>query len=431
VTNTEVCISHLLEDFFAYFATMDPINLIASRYLVARKKISLVSTLTIISVSGITIGTALLIVILSIFNGFFDVVKGLLLTYDPDIRIESTNDRIFSRDADFEILLSEIPEIIAVAPYISGKALLAHRGNEEKVVEVRGINSETFFEVVAMDEMLSDEAKNLSVQNRLPGILLGDQLRSQLSISVNERLSLLSAIGIQRSLTQFAAPRHYTFEVRGSFFLQQVYEGSIVFVDLEAAQRMFGFRNGLSGYDIKITDHDEAQKLKEVIQAKIGTEYTVKTWYDLQKPLYDIMNIEKWSAYFILMLIVIVAVLNIVGSLTMIVIQKSRDIGILMSFGYTRNDIRRIFLRQGLIIGLIGTFLGGGIGLLISYLQKTYGLVKLAGAESFIISSYPVSINPIDVGLILAGSLFLCLIASWYPAKRASSLQPTEVLRYD
>lgn len=417
--------------FFAYFVTMDPINLIASRYLVARKNISLVSTLTIISVSGITIGTALLIVILSVFNGFFDVVKGLLLTYDPDIRIESTTERIFHRDSDFEILLTEIPEIVAVAPFISGKALLAHRGNEEKVVEVRGIDSGSFFEVVAMDEMLSDEAKNLRVQNHLPGILLGDQLRSQLGISVDERLTLLSAIGIQRSLTQFAAPRHYTFEVRGSFFLQQVYEGSIVFVDLEAAQRMFGFRNGLSGYDIKITDHNDAQKLKEVIQAKIGPDYTVNTWYDLQKPLYDIMNIEKWSAYFILMLIVMVAVLNIVGSLTMIVIQKSRDIGILMSFGFTRNDIRRIFLRQGLLIGLTGTFLGGGIGLVISYLQKTYGLVKLAGAESFIISAYPISINPVDVGLILSGSLFLCLIASWYPAKRASSLQPTEVLRYD
>lgn len=417
--------------FFAYFVTMDPINLIASRYLVARKNISLVSTLTIISVSGITIGTALLIVILSVFNGFFDVVKGLLLTYDPDIRIESTTERIFPRDADFEILLTDIPEIAAVAPFISGKALLAHRGNEEKVVEVRGIDSGSFFEVVAMDEMLSDEAKNLGVQNRLPGILLGDQLRSQLGISIDERLTLLSAIGIQRSLTQFAAPRHYTFEVRGSFFLQQVYEGSIVFVDLEAAQRMFGFRNGLSGYDIKITDHNDAEKLKQVIQTKIGPDYTVKTWYDLQKPLYDIMNIEKWSAYFILMLIVMVAVLNIVGSLTMIVIQKSRDIGILMSFGFTRNDIRRIFLRQGLLIGLTGTFLGGGIGLVISYLQKTYGLVKLAGAESFIISAYPISINPVDVGLILFGSLFLCLIASWYPAKRASSLQPTEVLRYD
>lgn len=430
-TNTEVTTTHLFKLFFAYFVRMNPINLIASRYLIARKRISLVSTLTMISISGITIGTALLIVILSVFNGFFDVVKGMLLTYDPDIRIESTTGRVFTRDADFELLLTDIPEVVAIAPFFTGKALLAHRGNDEKVVEVRGINSDTFFEVVVMDERLSDEAKDLGVRNRLPGILLGDQLRSQLGINVDDRLSLLSATGIQRSLTQFAAPRHYTFEVRGSFFLQQVYEGSIVFVDLEAAQRMFGFRNGLSGYDIKISNHDDAQSLKEVIQAKIGLDYSVKSWYDLQKPLYDIMNIEKWSAYFILMLIVLVAVLNIVGSLTMIVIQKSRDIGILMSFGYSRNDVRRIFLRQGLLVGLIGTFLGGGLGLLVSYLQKTYGLVKLAGAESFIISAYPVSINPFDVGLVLAGSLFLCLIASWYPARRASSLQPSEVLKYD
>lgn len=430
-TNTEVTYPHLYKYFFAYFVEMNPITLIATRYLISRKRISLVSTLTIISISGITIGTALLIVVLSVFNGFFDVVKGLLLTYDPDIRIESSAERVFTRDPEFEMLLSGIPEIVAIAPFISGKALLAHRGSDEKVVEVRGIEPDTFFEVVVMDESLRDSDKQLGVMNRMPGILIGDQLRSQLSIAINDRLSLLSATGIQKSLTQFSAPRHYTFEVRGSFYLQQVYEGSIVFIDLEAAQRMFNFRNGLTGYDIKLTDHEQAESLKKVIQEIIGPDYSVRSWYDLQKPLYDIMNIEKWSAYFILMLIVLVAVLNIVGSLTMIVIQKSRDIGILMSFGYTRLDIRRIFLRQGLLIGIIGTFLGGGIGLAISWIQQQYGIVKLIGAESFIISSYPVAINSLDVTLILAGSLFLCLVASLYPANRAASQNPSDTLRYD
>lgn len=409
---------------------MNPINLIASRYLTSRKGVSLVSTLTIISISGITIGTALLIIVLSIFNGFFDVVKNLLLRYDPDIRIESTSERIFTRNFELEEKLSEIPQIITLAPFIEGKSLLAHQGSAEKVVIVRGIDSESFFKVVNLDEELDESEKNLSVVRRMPGILLGQQLQSQLGIALEDRVSLLSAEGIRRAVTSFSGPRYYTFDVRGSFYLQQIYEGSIVFVDMEAAQRLFNRRNGLSGYDIKLADHESADEIKETIQSIMGPDYTISTWYDLQKPLYDVMNIEKWSAYFILMIIVFVAVLNIVGSLTMIVIQKSRDIGILMSFGYSKLQIRRIFLRQGIIIGLLGCGIGGSIGLFFSWLQQKYGLIKLIGSESFIISAYPVSISPVDVTLVLVGSLVLCLIASWYPASRASSLDPSQVLRY-
>lgn len=409
---------------------MNPIRLIASRYLTSRRGVTLVSTLTMISISGITIGTALLIIVLSVFNGFFDVVQGLLLRYDPDIRIESATERVFSRDVNIENALNEIPEITAIAPFIEGKSLLAHRGSEEKVVVVRGIETESFFNVVDLDDELTPEERDLSVRRRMPGILIGDQLTSQLSIAVEDRVSLLSAEGIQRAVTSFSPPRFYTFDVRGSFYLQQVYEGSNVFIELEAAQRMFNRRNGLSGYDLKLTSHEIADQIKPKIQARIGNDYVVRTWYDLQKPLYDVMNIEKWSAYFILMIIVFVAVLNIVGSLTMIVIQKSRDIGILMSFGYTSNQIKRIFLRQGLIIGIVGCGIGGSLGLLLSWIQLKYEVVKLAGAESFIISAYPVAISPLDVFMVLAGSLILSIIAAWYPAKRAAAIDPAEAIRY-
>ncbi len=410
---------------------MNPISLIARRYLTSRKGVTLVSTLTMISVTGITIGTALLIVILSIFNGFFDVVKDLLLRYDPDIRIESVNERIFDRDLTLESKLSVIPEITVITPFVEGKSLLAHRGSEEKVVIVKGIEADTFFQVVELDDELSEFSRDMSVKNRMPGILIGQQLQSQIGIAIEDRISLISAEGIQRSVTSFGAPRFYTFEVRGSFYLQQIYEGSIVFVDLEAAQRLFNRRNALSGYDIKLVDHESADMVKTKIAALLGPDYSVKTWYDLQKPLYDVMNIEKWSAYFILMLIVLVAVLNIVGSLTMIVIQKSRDIGILMSYGYTRNHIKKIFLRQGILIGTIGCGLGGSIGLTLSWIQQQYSVIKLAGAESFIISAYPVSISPLDVSMVLVGSLILSIAASWYPARRASNIEPATVIRYD
>jgi lipoprotein-releasing system permease protein len=410
---------------------MNPIQLIARRYLVSRKHISLVSTLTMISIGGITVGTALLIIVLSVFNGFFDLIKNLLLSYDPDIRIESVEERSFIPPDDIGNIFASIPEIRIAAPYLQGKSLLAHRGSDEKVVEVRGVDPLTFFQVVNMDQALDEGELDLSVKNRMPGMLIGHQLSAQLGIGPSDRVSLLSAAGIQRSLTQFSGLRFYTFDVRGSFYLQQVFEGSIVFIELEAAQRMFNARNRISGFDIKLHDHDTADRVKVQLQQKLGDQYLVQTWYDLQKPLYDVMNIEKWSAYFILMLIVIVAVLNIIGSLTMIVIQKSRDIGLLMSVGFSREQIRQIFLRQGFLIGLIGCGLGGGLGLLLSWIQQTFGVVKLAGSEAFIISAYPVAISGIDISLILSASMLLCLGAAWYPARRAASMIPAVVLRYE
>lgn len=410
---------------------MDPIRLIATRYLFSRKHISLITTLTLISITGVTLGTALLIVILSVFNGFFDLVKGLLLSYDPDIRIESAEARLFIPPDDLNEQLASIPEIAYFTAFLDGKALFAHRGSEEKVVLVRGIDPETFFDVVQMDEMLATSERDLSVRNRLPGILLGNRLSSQLGIATGERISLLSATGIQRSVTQFGGPRYYTFDVRGHFHLQHVFEGSQVFVELEAARRLFNIRNGITGIDLRLHDHDKSDAVKAQLESLLGPEYRIQTWYDLQKPLYDVMNLEKWSAFFILMLIVLVAVLNIIGSLTMIVIQKSRDIGALMAMGYSKSHIRRIFMRQGLLIGLIGCLVGGFLGLFICWLQHEFGLVELAGSEFFIITAYPVAVKFTDVALILSGSLLLCIGASWYPARRASALQPSECLRYE
>ncbi|KPP99689.1 MAG: lipoprotein-releasing system permease protein [Bacteroidetes bacterium HLUCCA01] len=410
---------------------MNPVQLIASRYLFSRKHVSLISVLTTISIAGITVGTALLIIVLSVFNGFFDLIKGLLLSYDPDIRVEAASQRLFTPGDSTSELLADIPEIRLYSPFMEGKALLAHRGRTDKVVEVRGVQPETYFQLIDMDQALLEGEHNLSVQQGRPGIIVGNQLTGQLGIGPGDRLSLLTAEGIQRSLTQFAGPRFYTFDVRGSFYLREVFEGSVVFIDLEAAQRMYNLRGQISGYDIRLHNIDDADAVRDRLQTALGDDFRVSTWYDLQKPLYDVMNIEKWSAYFILMLIVGVAVLNIVGSLTMIVIQKSRDIGVLMSFGYTPVQIQRIFLRQGMLVGLIGCGIGGLAGLAVSWAQQTWGLVQLAGAESFIISAYPVSINAVDVTLVVAGSLVLCLLASWYPARRAASLIPSQVLRYE
>ncbi|MDI6401595.1 FtsX-like permease family protein [Balneolaceae bacterium ANBcel3] len=404
-------------------------HLIASRYLFSRKGISLVSTLTYISIAGVTIGTALLIVVLSVFNGFFDVIKSMLLSNDPDLRIESAEDRHFIFDDNIESVLNQIPEIAILSPYVQGKALLAHRGGRDQVVVVKGIHPERFARYADLDVLLSDGKMDLSVRDGRPGVLLSEPVAQQLRVFTGDEISLLSAAGMQRALTQFSGPRASRFAIRGTYSLHQVIDEPVIYVDIQAAQRLFNQPNRLSGIDISLVRHEEANKVKNQLETLLGDAFIVQTWYDLQKPLYDVMNLEKWGAYFILMIIVLVAVLNIVGSLTMVVIQKKRDIGLLRSIGYRKKDIMNIFLRQGWYIGLIGCLLGGAAGLALVYAQGRFELVKLAGAESFIISAYPVQLYWPDVFLVLGASLTLCVLASWYPAWRASSIQPADAVR--
>ena len=234
---------------------------------------------------------------------------------------------------------------------------------------------------------------------------------------------------MKKALTQITVPRVYHFEERGAYYIEQIVEDPKVFIDLEAAQRLFKARNSITGIDVKLTNTEDARTVKSQLTKMLGPEFRVSTWYDLQKPLYDVMYLEKWGAFLILMIIVLVAVLNIVGSLSMIVIQKQRDIGILMSMGYTPASIKSIFRKQGLYIGIIGAGIGGALGLIICFLQKQFGLVKLSSA--FIIDAYPVQINFGDVAIILGGSLLLCILASWYPANKAALIQPADAVRYE
>jgi lipoprotein-releasing system permease protein len=429
-----------------YFRRMKTTGFIARRYLFSKKHVSLISTLTIISVTGVTIGTALLIVVLSVFNGFFDVIKGLLLNNDPDIRIESAEGQpfVYSQDLRNELGVKqssnggamdtpgfqEIPEITVISPYIEGKALLTAGQDRDQVVNIRGIDPESYNRLNGLENNLTEGELNLGVENKRPGLIMSSRLLTQMNLNLGQEVALLSAKGMRKSLTQFSVPRTFRFEIRGIYSFTQIIDNPAVYIDIRAAQRLFEYRNTISGIDLRLQDNEQADAVKEKLESRFEKgKYKISTWYDLQKPLYDVMYLEKWGAYIVLMIIVLVAVLNIVGSLTMIVIQKNRDIGVLLTVGYTPAHIKQIFVKQGLYIGLIGCVLGGGIGLFFSWLQQQYGLIKLSNA--FIINAYPVSIESLDVAIILAGSLLLCLLASWYPANRAATIEPADAVRFE
>ena len=425
---------------------MDYRLLIARRYLASRRQISLISIISSISIVGVALGVAALIVILSVMNGFSDVVRGMLIGLDPHIRIVSENGRSFPESDSLVGQIKTVAGVEKVSPYVQGKALFLHDAALEmnRVVIVRGVDEKDVAGVSEVVEKTEIGEFSLHRDDGRPGMVIGLRLGQDLSLfpssdnsplpgsshSEGSRVQLLSASGIERMLTSiFSTAPLSTFEVRGLYEMEPVYDETHVFIGLQEAQRLFRMPGEVSGVEVKLDDIERAEAIKPLIQAQIGEKFEVMTWYDLQKSLYEVMELEKWGASLILALIVVVAAFNIVGSLTMVVIEKRHDIGVLKAMGVSKKNIRRIFLLEGGLIGLIGTGVGLVVGLGLCWLQQQYGIVRLARAESFILDSYPVSIQVFDVSVVVGVSLLLCLLAAIYPAARAAAIEPARAVQ--
>jgi lipoprotein-releasing system permease protein len=418
--------------------------LIARRYLASRRRVTLVSVISGLSVAGVALGVMALIVVLSVMNGFFDVVRDLLVSFDPHVRIEAAEGRTLE---DPEALLATargLHDVQSAAPYVEGKALLSFVGAQgaTNVVVVRGVETEAISAAEA-DRRLQDAIVSGAFdldragEPALPGIVVGSALAMQFGVfpgiegEPGSRVSLLSGPGLERMLTQpIGLPPQQPFTVRGLYELQPTYDRSHVFVSIEEAQRLFRMPGQVTGVELRLHDIDRAGAVRDQLRATIDPDlYRVSTWYDLQRALYDVMRLEKWGATFILMLIIVVAAFNIVGSLTMIVIEKRRDLGALRAMGATAADIRQIFLIEGLLVGGLGAGIGLVLGLGLALLQQSTGLVPLAEAEAFIIDAYPVSIRVLDVALVTTVALVLCVLAALYPSTRAAAVEPALAVR--
>ncbi len=385
------------------------------------------------------LGVAALIVVLSVLNGFFDFVRDMLISYDPHVRIVSVSDRGLQKVDSLVSIAEAIPGVIQVSPYVEGKAMLRHDSQSDvnKVVIVRGIEMSNMGEDNNLVTGITFGTFDVSRKNGRPGIVLGRRLGERLLIAPGggtrpaSRVALLSASGLIRSFVNvFSSSPIREFEVRGLFHLESVYDESHVFIDLKEAQRLFRTGRTVSGIEIRLEDLERAPEVKAALRERLdASTYDILTWYDLQKSLYDVMRLEKYGASLILALIILVAAFNIVGSLTMIVIEKRRDVGVLRAMGASQQDIKKIFLLEGLFIGVLGSGMGLVLGLGIALTQQYFKIVPLAEAESFLIDAYPVSIQFADVFVVTVIALGLCILASVYPARRAASIEPAEAIR--
>lgn len=403
---------------------------IAKRYLKSRRKTKFVSVITIISVGGVLIGVAALNFVLSMMNGFEKEVRSRIVGTTAHVSVFASYAEGIE---DYQELVPEIKKakhVMEVAPFIYYKAAIASKEGSDGIV-VRGIDPEK-------EKLVTDIERNVKVGNldleaeeeELPGILLGATLADRLGVELEEKVVLFSLK--EGSLTTgWSAPKASKLKVKGIFETGMYeYDASLAYISLATAQKLFNLDNKVTGLHVKLDDLYKAEKVAKELELKLGYHYYAMDWMHMHKNLFSWMALEKYAMFIVLSLIVAVAAFNIISTLIMVVIEKRKEIGILKSMGATNTSIMKIFMFEGLVVGIIGTLLGSGLGYLLCWIQRTFNLISLP-AEIYFISSLPVDMRVLDFGIVATAAIALTFLATIYPAKRASQLTPVEAIRYE
>lgn len=402
---------------------------IAFRYLLSKKSLNFVSIISIISVIGVTIGVAALIIVLSVFNGFGSLVSSILINFDPHLRIESATPLDSISYTPLLEYISHRTIVKGYSPFVGGKALIVSH-NVNRVVNIRGLEAKSIAHVSGIADKIilgkidsSDDKRN--------ELIIGMILADRLGVVIGDTISIISPAGAEIATMQLGLPIIRRFKLVGIYESNNKdYDGYYAFTDLSSAQSLFNRAGKIDGIDIRFDHQDIANSFIVELKEKHNLAFRYLTWYDLHRELYTVMQIERWCAYIVLCLIIAVASFNLLSSLTMTVIEKKRDIGILKSMGATNKSLKIIFGYQGFFVGIVGTIVGTLIGLAIVYLQEKYHLVTL-DTTIFIIPAMPVEVHFTDILFIAVAAIGLCSIASRLPAKRAAFLDPVEAIRWE
>ena len=401
---------------------------IAKRYLRSKHKINFITILTLLSTVGVTIGVAALIVMLSVFNGFGNLVTSLLVEFDPHLRVTNIEQSVDKNALVDE--LGNIEKVESVGFYAEGKIIALNKRSYE-ILNLKGIDENLQSDNWGVKSKIVSGEFDLSDDEGISKIILGLPIALRLSARVGDTIFVSSASSIEQSVLSLSTPKTNSFLVTGLFEANsKEYDYNYCFTSLVSAQQMLGLGENVTGLEIRSTGIDEAYKLKPQVQEISGNESSVYTWYDLHRDLYNVMMIERWAAYILLALIIAVATFNIMSSLTMSVIEKKKDIALMRSMGVTEKSVLRIFMFEGILIGIIGTGLGMLIGYVVCWLQINYNFYPLDPSK-YIVSSLPVLIKWSDFLSVGLASFILTFLASLYPAKKGVKISITDAIKWE
>lgn len=412
---------------------------IGFRYLKAKRKQSFISVITIISMSGIAVGVMALIVVLSVMTGFEDEIKKRILGLNSHVLLYEFG----SEFENSELIMQTVKEnehVLGASPFIQKEAMLTYEASGQGVV-IRAIDVDTVSDVAEIfDKITQGSEEGLRVtfgEETLPGILLGLELSRNLGVTIGDRVNIISPGSSTRMVS--GIPRMAAFEVSGIFEAGMYeYDSGMAFMSIANAQRFFKLGQTVTGIEIKVDDIYKAREIGTEIRNSLEGTYYVRIWEDMNRNLFSALKMEKIVMFVILTLIILVAALNIISTLIMVVMEKGKDIAILKSMGATKKSIMKIFMTEGLVIGVAGTFIGLVLGLALAFnIEHVVGFIenilgiKALDPSVYYISKVPSKVEASFVIIITLVSLTISFLATLYPSYRASKYDPVEGLRYE
>jgi lipoprotein-releasing system permease protein len=411
---------------------------IGLRYLKAKRKQTFISIITLISIFGVMLGVMALIVVLSVMDGFGHEIREKILGTHAHIFLYKYGGGI----KDYREIIRQVegvPGVLAAAPFASAQVMVSSRGGVAGAF-VRGIDPPLEAKVSRLQQSIREGAissLDREAKRRVPGIIVGTELAKNLGLFIGDTVTVISPQGDITPLGM--SPRVKRFQVTGIFeFGMFDYDSTFAYISLPSAQEFLRIGDVATTIEVSVRDIYQAGAIAERIRGELGDAYYTKDWMEMNQKLVSALKLEKLIMFILLSLIVGVAAFNIISSLIMVVMEKHRDIAILKSMGARRGSIMRIFVFEGFIVGVVGTFLGTLFGLLIAHnlkaitglLERLLGFKAMPG-DVYWISQLPSRVNILDVIIVIGVAMGISLLATIYPAWKASSFDPAEALRYE
>jgi lipoprotein-releasing system permease protein len=412
---------------------------IGLRYLKAKRKQTFISIITMISIAGVTVGVMALIIVLAVMSGFEKTLKEKILGTQAHLVISKAGQEGMDHYEEVLKKVEGVKGVASGAPFILSLVMLSSESNVSGVA-LKGIDPDLEGKVTELVHNLKSgrlEDLKKTGQGDLSGIILGVELAKHLGVSTNDTLQVISPLGTMTPVGMM--PKMKRFRVVGIFYSGMYeFDNTFAYISIESAQKFFSMGAHVTGIEIKTDDIYQVKKIGKEIRREMGFPFWTRDWMEMNRNLFSALKLEKIAMFIILVLIVLVAAFNIISTLIMVVMEKNKDIAILKSMGAPSKGILKIFIIEGLVVGVLGTLLGTILGLGAAFnLEKITGFVehlfgfKILASDVYYIDKLPSQVNPLDVVLIVITAILISLLATLYPSWRASKLDPAEALRYE
>ena len=399
---------------------------VAVRYLLARRKQAFISLISLISALGVAVGVMALLIVLALMTGLQGELRDRIVGSAAHVYLFKAGG--FGDAAEEVRKVRAVPRVVGAAPVVLGQGLAKSAGSTE-FITIKGIDP-------ALESSVTNVAQSMTagsldaltpVAGSMAGIIVGKDLAQKLGVSIGDGIEVLSPEG---TLTPFAVlPRTRLFRVVGVFSLGLFeFDTSYGYVHLSVAEKLFD-RSGPDFVEVKVDELFAARQIAESMPSELGPEYEAQDWADMNKSLFSALWLEKMAMSITIGLIVMVAALNIIASLVLLVMEKTRDIAILKTMGCSAASIRRIFMLQGLVIGAVGTLAGAVGGCALIYVLDHYKLIHVP-LDVYQISHVPFRLLPLDFVVVVVAAILVCFVATIYPSRQAAKLDPAQALRY-